>query len=248
MTSFTPTIKQPAEVTLRRFELGQPAGVPLQSLVSATATPAGRVVPAVTPLVIDSAIVGQTYVQLRLTGGDAGELYHLSVLVEDEAGHRFEADAEVLVVDLAFRAAGAQTSLYLSIEQFIARTGIDEAIRLTDETGAGFIDARRLDAALLDAEATVNSYLGVRYRVPVALPAPDPLPTLTFDLALANLFRGELPAGVAERRDAAIALLKDLAAGRAALPEATAPAASSPTPVLVSTPERRFDRRRMAGF
>lgn len=248
MTSFTPTIKQPAEVTIRRFELGQPAGVPLQSLVSATATAAGRVDPALSPLVIESVIVGQTYAQARLSGGDPGELYHLSVLVEDEDGNRFEADAEVLVVDLAFRAAGAQVSLYLTIEAFVARTGIDEAIRLTDESGTGHIDARRLDAALLDAEATVNSYLGVRYQVPVALPAPDPLPTLTFDLALANLYRGELPAGVAERRDAAITLLKDLAAGRAALPEVAAPAAASPTPVLVSVPERRFDRRRMAGF
>jgi|GEM_PF-1436346 len=247
MLSYTPVIKQPAEVKLQRFEFGQPAGAAITSIVSAGITAAGRV-PEVTALTIGSQIVGFTYAQLRLEGGTNGELYHVEVLVEDVSGNRFEGDAEVLVLDLGFRAAGAQISTYLTIAQFIARTGIDEAIRLTDEAGAGVIDAARLDAALIDAQSLVDSYLGARFTVPLAAPIPAPIPTLTFDLALARLYRGELPAGVEAKRDEALRLLKDISAGRASIPVAPAPTVTSPAPVIVQPHDRLFTRQRMDGF
>ncbi|MFN7000267.1 phage protein Gp36 family protein [Thermaurantiacus tibetensis] len=243
----TPVIKQPAERKIQRFAFGMPAGVPLVSLVSSSVTAAGRV-PEVLPLVIESSSVSTTEAELLLSGGTAGELYAVDVLVEDAAGHRYESEAEILVLDLAFRAAGASAAQYLTIEDFVARTGIDEAVRLTDEAGAGAIDARRLDAALLDAEAEVNSYLAVRYAVPLAPPAPPPVPALVFDLALARLYRGELPDGVAQKRDAARAILKDLAAGKAVLAGAAAPSAASPAPVVVRPAERVFGRLRLRSY
>ena len=247
MLTASPTIKQPAERILKRFEYGQPGGVAITTIVESTVLPAGRV-PQVTALTIGSAIVGSTYAQLALVGGTVGELYSVRCLVEDAAGNRFEQDAEILVLDLAFRDAGTVTPGYLSLEAFIQRVGVDEAVRLTDEAGTGTIDAARLDAALQDAQALVDSYLGARYQVPLSLPAPAPIPTLTFDLAVARLYRGELPAGVEAKRDEAVRLLKDLAAGKAAIPVAPAPTTTSPAPVLVEPHDRLFTRKRMGGF
>ncbi|MFN7400564.1 MAG: gp436 family protein [Sandaracinobacter sp.] len=243
----SPTLKQPAERILQRFEFGQPGGAAITSIIETGVTPRGRVA-EVTALTIGSAIVGSTYAQLALVGGTAGELYNVRCLVADAGGNRFEQDAEILVLDLAFRDAGTATPGYLSLQAFVQRAGVDETVRLTDEAGTGVIDAARLDAALQDAQALIDSYLGARYQVPLALPAPAPIPTLTFDLAVARLYRGELPDGVEAKRDEAVRLLKDLAAGKAAIPVAPAPTTTSPAPVLVEPHDRLFSRKRMGGF
>jgi phage gp36-like protein len=247
MLPAAPLLKQPSERALLRFEIGQPGGVPLVALHASSITAAGRVAP-VTPLTSDSTIVGSTYVQLRLLGGTVGELYRVSAVAEDSAGNRFEADREVYVLELGFREA-AGTAPYLSIADFVARAGVDEAVRLTDELGANAIDAPRLLAALTDAQAMIDAQLAARYAVPLAAPAPAPIPTLTYDLAVARLYRDALPEGVAAKQAEAIRLLKDLAAGRAALPIAAAPTDSSPAPVIVEPHERLFTRARLAaGF
>jgi phage gp36-like protein len=240
-------VKQPAERLLERFEFGQPAGLAIASIVSATVTPAGRVT-EVTPLTLPAQSVGLTYALVTLAGGTAGELYALDVLVEYTGGNRFEAEREILVADLSFRVPGQAAPSYLSFEEFVARVGVDEAVRLTDSLGTGTIDAARLDAALIDAQATVDAYLAVRYAVPVALPAPAPIPALTFDLALARLYTHDLPANVAAKRDQALALLADIAAGKAALAGLVEPTGSSPAPVLVETGERLFFRSNMRGY
>lgn len=247
LPAFTPKLKQPAERILLRFEFGQPAGVAIDTLVSSAVVAAGRVT-EVAPLVIDSAIVGSTYAQLALSGGTSGELYAVTVLVEDANDNRFERDIEVYVLDTGFRGDGTATGQYLTFGEFIARTGIDEAVRLTDEAGTGIVDAARLDAAINDAQAMVDSYLSARFAVPVATPAPAPIPSITFDLAIARLYRGTLPEGVAAKQDAAMRLLKDLAAGKAGLPITVEPTATSPAPVLVAPHERLFTRDRMRGF
>jgi phage gp36-like protein len=242
-----PVIKQPAERILQRFEFGQPASLAITSIVETGVTAAGRV-PSVTALTIASQIVGSTYAQLALTGGTAGELYAVRCLVEDAGGNRFEADAEILVVDLGFRVPGSAAATYLTFGEFVARVGVDEAVRLTDEAGTGAIDGPRLLAALTDAQAIVDSWLGTRYAVPLAAPVPAPIPTLTFDLALARLYRGEPPAGVEAKHQDAIRLLKELSTGRAAIPVPPAPTAASPAPVLVEPTDRLFTRKRMQGF
>lgn len=242
-----PVIKQPAERILQRFEFGQPAGLAITTLVETGVAAAGRV-PAVTALTVASGIVGTTYAQLALVGGTAGELYTVRCLVEDSGGNRFEADAEILVVDLGFRVPGQAVATYLTFAEFVARVGVDEAVRLTDEAGTGAIDGPRLAAALLDAQAIVDSWLGARYAVPLAAPVPAPIPTLTFDLALARLYRGELPAGVEAKQAEALRLLKELSLGRATIPAPPAATADSPAPVLVEPHDRLFTRTRMGGF
>jgi phage gp36-like protein len=241
--SLTPVIKQPLE----RF----PVRVPLiatPATVDASSVTARGLVPEVTPLTIVSATPGADFIDLLIEGGTAGELYALQARGVTAGGNRYEGEVEVLVLDLSFRGAGATAAAYLSIPDFIARVGIDEAIRLTDDKGTGAIDAARLDAALRDAEGVINSYLVARYAVPLAAPVPAPIPTLTFDLALARLYSGEPPEGVTARRDAALAHLKLVAEGKAGLPIAVAPTPVSPAPVMVAPAERLFTRQSMRGF
>ncbi|MFQ3664675.1 MAG: DUF1320 domain-containing protein [Sphingomonadaceae bacterium] len=242
--SIAPLVKQPAEIRLARIDF-QGLVADLSSVVSTIVTPAGQVA-EVDALALTSTIVGTNYVQLRLEGGTAGELYGISVLVEDAAGYRREADVEVLVLDLSFRAAGQLEAQYLTIEQFVARVGIEEAVRLTDDKGIGILDAARLDEALLDAQGMVEGYLAARYAVPLALPAPALVRSIVFDLALARLYREAVPPAVADNRDRALALLRDLADGTAAL--GVAATTDSPRPVIVQANERRFTRQRMRGL
>lgn len=240
-------VKQPAERLVERFEFGRPGGADIASIAGITITPAGRVT-EVTPLTVPVQSNGLTYALLTLAGGTAGELYALEVLVEDTAGNRFEQEREILCVDLSFRVPGQAAPTYLSFEAFVARAGVEEAVRLTDSLGTGAIDAERLDAALLDAQATVDAYIGRRYAVPLALPAPAPIPSLVFDLAIARLYTHDLPANVEQKRDAAMALLADIAAGEAVLAGLVDPADSSPAPVLVEQGARLFTRSGMRGF
>ena len=90
-----------------------------------------------------------------------------------------------------------------------------------------------LVAAGVRAQAEVDLRLGVRYRVPIASP-PQIVRDLTLDLAVyaatVQYHRGvPLDPGhpAVLRRDNALALLKDLQAGRAVLPVTTPPDAGS---------------------
>lgn len=241
-----PVIKQPAERSLVRFEFGQPAGAAISSIVSAAVTAAGRV-PELVALSIGSQIAGSTYAQLRIEGGTVGELYSLRCLVEDAAANRFEQDREVLVLDLAFRAEGSVAG-YLSLEGFVARAGVDLCVRLTDEAGAGMIDARRLEAALLDAQATIDSHLAGKYAVPLALPAPAPLPTIAYDLTLARLYSAEVPEAVAARQRDALRQLADLRDGKQLIAAPAAASQTDPKPILVREGGRLFTRESLRGF
>ena len=245
--SLAPAIKDPAGRAHVRFEYGQPAGMPLTGIVSVTITPRGRVT-EVTPLTVAAQHAGSTYALISLDGGTDGELYLIECLVttgDGEYGQR----SEVLCIDLSWRIPGIALPSYVDIARFVARAGIDLSIRLTDEDGRGAIDAERLERALLDAQALVDSYLAAKYAVPLALPAPDPIPTITYDLAVARLYSGELPAQLEAREQAARKLLADLAQGKAVLTVPVAPTAAAPMPVLVQPgPGRIFTRDSMTGF
>jgi phage gp36-like protein len=236
-SSLPTLIKQPAERRTARVAFSLPAGVTLLSLVAAAAVAAGRVA-EVAPLTIGTVVLGPDYVLAPLTGGTAGEVYALTALADASNGDRIEAQLEVLVLDLALRAGSVPDTRYLTLEGFVARAGVEATVRLTDEDGTGAIDARRLEAAIRDAEAIVDSYLSARYAVPLAAPVPDLVPGLAFALAHARLWRGELPATVAAQAKAAETTLRDLADGRAAL-ALVAPPADSPSPILVQPGLRR---------
>lgn len=54
----------------------------------------------------------------------------------------------------------------------IAVGGADKLRQLTDQAGAGTVDVNVLAAAIAEADAELNSYIGHRYAVPLS-PVPD---------------------------------------------------------------------------
>lgn len=239
-----PILKQPTEQLLHALAFG---GV-IASIDGVLVAPRG-LVPQTTALTIGGQSIEPGAVQLRLDGGTDGETYLVTVQVTTAAGEQLEGEIEVLVSDLGFAMPDGSTP-YVAVAQFVTRVGLGDTIRLTDEFGTGRIDKARLVAAIIDAQATVDSYLAKQFAVPIAAPIPQLVMTLVIDLAVARLYRTELPANVSAARDAAMRQLRDLANGTANLPaaEMPAPATTSSAPVLVDAGDRRFSRDRMKGW
>ncbi len=92
-----------------------------------------------------------------------------------------------------------------------------ELVQLTDDAGAGAVDTTKVDAALAAASATIDAYAGARYALP--LQTAEKVKQLSIDLAIYELEkrRRRLREATVAARDAALAFLRDLAAGRAVL-------------------------------
>lgn len=246
--SFTPALKDPAERAHLRMQFGQPAGVPIGAIDGVLISPKGRVA-EVTPLIVAAQHAGIDYVMLSFDGGTDGELYLIECRVADGAGGVAERRHEILCVDMSWRVPGQSQPTYMDIAGFVARAGLDLSIELTDEDGRGAIVAETLEAALLDAQAEADSYLAGRYQLPLALPAPAPLPALIYDRALARLYKHGAPDQVLKRADEALRRLREIGEGKAQLAVAVAPAATSPAPVLtVEGQPLLFTRDRLKGF
>ncbi|MBX9702382.1 MAG: DUF1320 domain-containing protein [Acetobacteraceae bacterium] len=135
---------------------------------------------------------------------------------------------------------------YATLADLTARFGEAEVAQLTDRAGTEQVDGSVVDAALADADATIEGYLAGRYAVPVA-PVPALLRRIACDLARHTLHGKSAGEAVRRAQEDALKLLRDLANGVAVLPGATAaaaganPAADAGT-VRVSAPERVFDR------
>src|SRR5690554_6477766 len=96
---------------------------------------------------------------------------------------------------------------YVNSTEMIARFGELEMIQLTDRDNAtGEVDLAVLDAAIADAEAEVDSYISVRYAIPLAS-VPDIVKSMTADIARYRLYDTEVPEIVEKRYDAALRFL-----------------------------------------
>lgn len=109
---------------------------------------------------------------------------------------------------------------YATQAQMIARFGEQELIQLTDRDGLlGAIVATVLDAALLDADEEIDSYLrGVR-ALPLVAPIPERLVRVACDLARYHLYDDHAPEGVRTRYQDGVRWLRDVASGKASLGE-----------------------------
>lgn len=77
---------------------------------------------------------------------------------------------------------------------------------------------RDVDGALDAASQEADTYLAVRYALPLAVPPPAHLVQSVCDIARYRLYAGAADDEVQNRYAQAIAWLKDVAAGRAVLP------------------------------
>jgi phage gp36-like protein len=132
------------------------------------------------------------------------------------------------------------------------RFGTDELAQLTDRVNGTLVEATVVAAALADADALIEGYLAQRYALPVS-PVPTLLLRIACDVARFLLHGKSAGEKVREAYDDAVKLLRDLAAGRAALPGAAAapaaqtPAAAGGTP-QAAAPTRIFDRASIGDY
>ncbi len=138
---------------------------------------------------------------------------------------------------------------YATQQNLIDRFGEDELIQLTDRQHLGVIDATVVSRALADADARINGYLAVRYSLPLSAPLPTELERLACDVARYALHEDRVTEIVEKRYQDAIALLRDVASGRAELGlDNTAGKPASSNLSVISATQPVWKRENSGGF
>ncbi|MDP2168401.1 MAG: DUF1320 domain-containing protein [Thermodesulfovibrionales bacterium] len=125
-------------------------------------------------------------------------------------------------------------------------------VLLTDDENLGLPSQSRVDEAIAQADAEINSYCGERYAVPFA-GAPDIVKKLSIDIAVYNLFSrraAEMPPLRAERYGNAVRILGDISRGVVSLGIDPSPQASSEGRAETNkeTDGNVFSREKLEGF
>lgn len=107
-----------------------------------------------------------------------------------------------------------------------------------------------VNGALADADSEIDGYVATRYSVPLA-PVPSIVKRLACDLARYHLYDDQATETIQKRRDAAVAVLRDISAGKVSL-GTTDSGGSAPPPqgglVEMVSPERVFARGSNGGL
>lgn len=106
---------------------------------------------------------------------------------------------------------------YATLNDLIARAGADEIRQTSDRDRDGTPDPEVIEAALIHADNTVNGYVRARYDLPF-VDVPDLVRTWAVAIARHFLHRNGAPDHVVDDYKDAISALKDVSAGRSALP------------------------------
>lgn len=126
-----------------------------------------------------------------------------------------------------------------------------ELIALTDDEALGVVNQGRVDEAIAQADAEVDSYCAVRYSVPVA-PVPALLRKFSVDIALYSLYSRAVqsaPEVRAERYRATVRQLEGISKGTLTLGVEEAEAADSSGAETNKTEDTSvFTRKGMEGF
>jgi len=107
---------------------------------------------------------------------------------------------------------------YATKQDLIDRFGQPELIELTDRATppTGVIDDVVITRALADADAQIEAYISITHTLPLS-PIPATLVRMAGDIARYYLYEDRATEQVKERFEAAIAFLKNVAAGKAGL-------------------------------
>lgn len=133
---------------------------------------------------------------------------------------------------------------YATSDDLVARFGMDELLAIADRDRDDEPDSDVVDGALVKASDVIDSYIGTRYALPLTTTSTV-LKGICEDLARHGLYTVEPPKIVVDNRDAAIAMLKDISRGTAALgvpAPASADAASSGITILAEGGDRGMSR------
>lgn len=124
-------------------------------------------------------------------------------------------------------------------------------IQLTDDENAGSVNQARVDEAIAQADAEIDSYCGGRYTVPFVT-VPDIARKISVDIAIYNLYSRkveEIPQTRAERYKNSIRQLGDIATGKITIgePEADVPEAGG-VQTNTTADDRIFTKDSLKGF
>ena len=138
---------------------------------------------------------------------------------------------------------------YATLEDLIARAGADEIRQIADRDRDGIPDPDVIEPALIDADNMIDGYVFARYSRP--LPSMPPvLTSWATSIARYTLHRNGAPDHVARDYKDAIAALKDVQAGRYALPVAMGEAEPQAETgrVISSAPPQVFTPEKLRGW
>jgi phage gp36-like protein len=127
----------------------------------------------------------------------------------------------------------------------------DELIRLTDESGTGLVDYTKVDDAIADAEAEIDSYCASLYAVPFQSPVPPMIVKVCKDITVYNIWslKNVAPEDCEDRYAKAVAYLKDVAKGIVELGSGSAEEVDDDGPQSIkTTSDRIFTLNKMEGF
>jgi len=128
----------------------------------------------------------------------------------------------------------------------------EAVIQLTDDEDAGLVNQARVDEAIAQADAEINSYCAANYTVPFTT-VPAVIKKISVDIAIYNLYSRrveQIPETRAERYKNAIRQLEGISKGAITLGIDPAPEAVSEGGIKTNKTEddRTFTKDSMEGF
>jgi phage gp36-like protein len=141
---------------------------------------------------------------------------------------------------------------YAAQSDLLQRMTLKELTQLTDDVNAGVPDDTIVNGELEEASGIVDGYCRSRYVTPLQL--SDVVTRVTRDIAVYQLFSRRpqrMSETVRQRYDDAMALLKDVATGKAVLDQPVAATASQTVAAEAVRPTHnklRFTDRKLEGF
>ncbi|MBF0249960.1 MAG: DUF1320 domain-containing protein [Alphaproteobacteria bacterium] len=140
--------------------------------------------------------------------------------------------------------------MYANQQNMVDRFGSTELIEITDreEPYTGAIVASVMTGALEDASAEIDSYIAVRYDLP--LPStPKMLEKVCCDIARKNLYKDRPLEEVVNNYKSAVAWLRDVSKGVSELDiGGTEPAGDTTGAPVLNSPSQTFTKTSMQGF
>lgn len=117
---------------------------------------------------------------------------------------------------------------YCTLTDIVKLISQATVIQLTDDENAASVNQPRVDEAIAQADAEINTYCSNRYVVPFT-PVPDIIRKLSVDIAIYNLYSRRVevvPETRSERYKNAIRELADIAKGLISVGTTQQPAAT----------------------
>lgn len=230
--------KDPSESIVVEFDFSDLATA-ISTPAVTVQVPAGSIDGNPSAILSGGPVISGAKVQQRIVGGLHGVDYWLQCLAVSGTGDTLTIDAVLPVRDRPIVSSG--TPKYVTEAEFERRFGEDETRDLLSG-GTDFAQAENEAASLIDG------YLATRYALPLAS-VPAIVRAWACDLTRHALWDERAPEEVRRRYEDALAQLRDLAAGKLALPPDAAGVAPTVPAIFDGYSNTRvFTEETLAGY